>query len=169
MLILYISATVLALFLAACAMVLSFKANEIKKRRHFLNEALWARRHLIPLLIESGDTNKDVQDAKKEIIKLRAAASKGAALQEQIGIEKQMSHYIRELLHKIEADRILMADAQFLSVKKEYVHALEQIDIAINDFNFEVQEFSKYIRFPWFRIFVFLFKVRFFKSLQNVE
>ncbi|MBI5413685.1 LemA family protein [Candidatus Peregrinibacteria bacterium] len=170
MLILYISATVLVLFLVACEAILSFKANEIKKRQHFLSEALWKRRHLMPLLIESGSDNKDVMGAKEEIIRLRAEVStEKLTLQEQIDIEKKLSHRIGDLLHKVEANKSLMTDAQFLSVKKEYLEALEQIEIAINDYNFSIREFARYVRFPWFWIFVFLSKVRFLRALESAQ
>lgn len=170
MLILYIFLTVLVLFLVACAAILSFKANEINKRQHSLNEALWKRRHLIPLFIESGITNKDVLGAKEEIVRLRADVSTGKLpLREQVDIERQLSHLIRDTLHKVEADKHLMTDAQFLSVKKDYLEALEQIEIALNDYNFSIQEFARYVRLPWFWILKFLFKTRFLKSLQNAQ
>lgn len=152
-----------ALSLLICFSILRFQSIQVKKRAEILKEALWARRNRIPLLLEviqrAGPYSK-----REEIIQLREKVSSEAYnLKEQMEFEKQLSEHLAEIFRGG-----LKSDSLYLSLQKELNELLESSRIAVNDYNFELQKWQRYVRLPWFKIFEFGFEIRKNKPLGPV-
>jgi hypothetical protein len=149
----------LVLALLICFSILRFQALQVEKRREILMEALWARRNRIPLLLDILKQAGIHFDKRQAIIDLRSKLlSQVYTLEEQIEWEKELSQHMKQV-------PILKSETVFLSLQKELGETLESIRIAINDYNFELQKWQKYMSLPWFKIFEFGFEIRKNKSL----
>lgn len=144
--------TFLILFVLAlliCFSVLRFQALQVEKRREILMEALWARRNRIPLVLAGVHFEK-----RQTIIDMRSKLlSQAYTLEEQMEWEKKLSQEMNQV-------PVLKSEALSLSLQKDLGETLEFIRIAINDYNFELQKWQKYMSMPWFRIFEFGFEIR---------
>lgn len=137
-----------ALSLLICFAILRFQSIQVKKRVEILKEALWARRNRIPLLLEVIE-RASPYPKRDEIIQLRDKVSSEAySLEEQMEFEKQLSKHLAEIFRGG-----LKSDSLYLSLQKELNELLESSRIAINDYNFELQKWKRYVRLPWFKIF----------------
>lgn len=144
---------VLLLFLLICIGILRFHAEQVQERKALLLEALWKRRHKIPLLLE-------VIGGQAELIELRNKVSSGAyTLPEEISMEKEMSQRLRQIFQDAENESSIKSDSLLLSIKKEFSDVTEEIRICINDYNYALQKFSSVMKWPWFMILSFAFKI----------
>lgn len=162
--ILWVFIILLVLFSIACFIILWQQVKTVRYREDILLEAFWQRRHRVPLLIEA--TGKE--DCLK-IIELREKASSGAySLAEQIGIEKELTHLIADLFQKAESNILFKTDVLWLALQKEFSGCLQDVAVALNNYNFELQKFLNYLKLPWFKIFQFLFEIRQNKPLEPI-
>lgn len=161
---------VLAVFVfLICFSILRFQSLQVGKRAEALQDALWARRNRIPLLLEIIKRAGEKYPRRDEMIQLRKKVlSEAYQLEEQMSFEKQLSENIGEIFRKFENQSDLKSDSLYISLQKELNELLESIRIAINDYNFELQKWQKYIRLPWFKIFEFGFEIRRNKPLGPV-
>lgn len=149
----------LLLFLLLSFTILRFHAAQVQKRQETFEEALWERRHRVPLLIEGRGFRVDGRD--NEIIEIRAKLqSEAYTLEEQVKLEKKLTEHLEHLFQK--------NDPLVLALQKELAECLEKIRIAQNDYHFVLQKFLKLCRLPWFMIFKFGFEISKNKPLELI-
>lgn len=142
----FIFLTLFILIVLVYGIVVRFLYLEVRKREDALKEALWQRRHRIPLFIEVSKANS------KEIIEIRSKLSNEAySLQEQIVLEKDLSRALEKTFQAAETNPVLSKDTTFLSLKKELQAALATIRIAANDYDYAFSKFRRFCGFlPFF-------------------
>lgn len=101
------------------------------------------------------------KSGNNKIIELRAkSGSEAYTIIEQLEFERELTGLIADAFRKNENNPELKSDALFSALEKEFQDLLEIIRVALNDYNFAVQTFSRYLSRFWFKIFEFAFEAR---------
>lgn len=128
--------------------ILLFYSKEVSRRRAIFEEALWERRHRVPMLLEESGI-KDHGMVKQEIIDIRAKLQNGAyTLEEQVELERQLTKLLKDFFKKTK----LESDFLYISLEKEFSQCLENIRIAENDYNYAIQKWMRMSRLLSFAI-----------------
>lgn len=159
-----------SLFLAICFAVVKGKAQLVEKHRRLLIESLWFRRNALPLLMESMDGVIGLEFDRQGIIDLRAKLSTGAyTLRELVTMEKQLSDNLDVAVRHADLSKELSVDTQYLVAREDVRNALVQAHRRHEEYNYEVQNWTKAMKQPWLRFWGFAFEVRKFKVLEGLE
>jgi hypothetical protein len=158
---------ILLVFLAFCLGILIYQSKEVYRREEIFTEALWKRRHILPLLIEAASpVSKQVSGS---LIATRDKLQSGAyTLDEEVDLERQVTKEIQKIFQAIEVDPVLRTETLLLSLQKEHADVLSNIRITQNDYNFFIQKWHSWQRLPFFRIFGFCFKITKNNALQPI-
>lgn len=146
---------VVVLALVMCAVVVRVNVAEVEGYELRLEEAMWSRRHKIPLLLEIAAREGVVSVPRLEMIDtLERASSRSAHLADKVALEKKLTGHLVELFKQGEKS----SDTLFISLREEVKKSLTEMKIALHDYNAAVTKWSARMTLPWFRIFAFLSK-----------
>lgn len=160
---LFVVGLLLVFFLLVISLViLRFHSRQIEKRTALLSEAFWARRNIIPLLLEVATQENSNAGFRQQIIETRAKLCSDAyTLEEKVVLEKELTDLLDKILKMPEDKEVpLKKNVLFFSLKQEFHHVLSGIRIALNDYNFAIQRFARFCQIPPLNMLVYLFKVR---------
>lgn len=116
-----------------------FHAKKVKQRQSVLEEALWARRAAVPLLLET--FAPDMHIDKESIIALRADCSSGAfTLEEVIYKERELTAKLHDAFLKNHAEEA--KSPSFIALEHEFGRYLEAIRRCLNDYNYATARFN---------------------------
>lgn len=127
-----------------------------------LNEKLWDRNNNLPLLFEVISREggfEGYSNILESAIQLRSQAAFSIDISERIEVEKKLSLLVAQIERQSERAEKLNSSPQFLALKNEYNKGVEEIKIALNDYNFCLEKFASLLKWPWFKIYSFGFEI----------
>jgi len=166
----YILMDIIAVLLPIAAillLILRVQSLEVKKREMIFKEALWARRHVLPLLLEEAECIGT--DTCKAIVAIREKLqSQAYTLPEQVKLERELNGAIDSLFMGEESGERFKSNAVLLSLKKELGIRRNDMSKALNEYNFSIEKWKKLMRLPWFKVFSLMFEERKINPLEAV-
>lgn len=121
---------IVILLLAGGAVFLSLQVKRLKRLKMILQEALWRRLNLIPLLIETAGVF-DAQTKDKIVV-----------LRKQLMDEPFNELSIKELKGLLNIKTVSDKKIVTLTLEKELREIQRNIDVSLNDYNLAVQKFK---------------------------
>ena len=166
----YILLDIIAVLLPIVAillLILRAQSCEVKKREMIFKEALWARRHVLPLLLEEAECGGT--DTCRTIVEIREKLqSQAYTLPEQVRLERELNGEIDSLFKEIKSSEKFKSNAVLLSLEKELGVRRNDMSKALNEYNFSIEKWKKLMRLPWFKIFSLAFEERKINPLEDV-
>lgn len=156
---------VVVLSLVLCAILVRANLAEVKGYARSLEEAMWSRRHKLPLLLEVAARSGDTTVPRQEMVDiLEKVAGSGSSLADKVALEKKLTAHLVEIFKRGEKS----SDTLFISLREEVQKSLTEMKIALRDYNAAVVRLQMRSALPWFRIFVLLRKNRSDRVLEEL-